>query len=607
MKKDTQKFFSLDWILKSGLSDHNDLELQRKVAMINFGSLFGLIILIFMSISAFTQGNMYVGVIDSSTALLLFINLIYLRITKNLLNTSIVALTFTGLLFFYLFVTGGVKGTGHLFFFTFPLLATFMLGQQRGALATFVLFNTTLIVSGMDTIFLNLAVYPNFFKIRFFSAFIVIFAFTYFFEKMREVTLGKLNDVNLTLEEKIHTLEYTQQALRDSEAIHRQVVEKASDGIIIVQDIILKLINPQAAAMIGYSVDELLGTPFINYLHPEEREKIISFHKDRLSGKIFDNRYETVFKHKNGNDISVELNIALIAHNNQPATLIVVRDISQRKILEEEQLNARLAAEEANQAKSFFLANMSHELRTPLNHIIGFTDLVRNEKCGPINDQQREFLGDVSLSSHHLLAIVNDILNLSKIEAGEMTVEKDYINLANLLEQGLTTVRRPGKAREINFTTIIDKDTPLHITTDERKLMQILVNLLANAVKFTPNGGTITLTASQITQNNSGTSLLVGDETPNFNWLELSVNDTGIGIESPDQKKIFSSFQQLDNSTTRKFQGTGLGLALTKRLIELLGGHIRVASDGKGCGSRFTITLPLFDNSKLQKIREYES
>lgn len=595
MKTYSPKFFSLDYILTSGLSDHQDLELRRKVALFNVGHLIGVTFLLLMSVSAFRFENPHQGVINLFISLLLILNLVYLKKSENFRNATIVSTIFIGLLFFYTFITGGVKGTGHLWFLTFPLVTIFLLGSRQGVIATFLLGNTALIFTALDTFFPTLVSYSSVFKVRFFTAFAVIFALTFLFEKMREVNQGKLNNVNITLEDKIDTLEHTQQALRESEATHREVVEKASDGIAIIQDFRLKFVNPQMLAMVGYTVDSLPDLPFVDFFHPDEKEKIISYYQARARGEEVENCYESVLKHKNGNDIDVEVNISLISYHNQPSTLTIVRDINLRKAIENEHLEARRVAEEANQAKSYFLANMSHELRTPLNHIIGFTDLVRGENCGSLNDKQREFLGDVSQSSHHLLAIVNDILDLSKIEAKEMTVEKGYFNLENLLEQSLTTVREQAKAREIKLTAIIEKDTSLDIIADERKLKQILVNLLANAVKFTPNGGTITITAAQITPDSAGISLPAHDET-STNWLELTIDDTGIGIEAQDQEKIFSSFQQVDNSTTREFQGTGLGLTLTKHLVELQGGHIRVASDGKGCGSRFTITIPLIDN-----------
>ena len=581
--------------MTSGLSDHQDLELRRKVALVNIGHLIGTTFLLLMSASAFRYESPHQGAINLFVALLLFINLTYLRKSENFRNAAIVSMTLIGLLFLYVFVTGGVKGTGHLWFFTFPLAAIFLLGLRQGTIATFLLGTVALIFTVLNSFFPTLASYSSPFKVRFFTSFTVIFAFTYLFEKMREVTLGKFNDVNITLKNKLDILERTQQALLESEETHREVVEKASEGIVIIQDLKLRLLNQQMATMVGYPVDDLLGTPFLDYFHPDEKEKIISRHLARARGEEVESCYESVLKHKNGNYFTVEVNITIISYQNEPSTLVIIRDISLHKAIEQEHVKARLMAEAANQAKSYFLANMSHELRTPLNHIIGFTDLVRGETCGSLNDQQRDFLGDVSQSSHHLLAIVNDILDLSKIEAGEMTVKKGYFNLGNFMEQCLTTVREAARAREIKLTAIIDKETSPDIIADERKLKQILFNLLANAVKFTPDRGSIKVSATRIVLESDGISLPVHDKI-SADWLEVSVSDTGIGIEAQDQEKIFSSFQQVDNSTTREFQGTGLGLTLTKRLVELLGGHIKVISDGKDRGSRFTVTIPLLDN-----------
>jgi len=585
----------LDAVLVSGLSDSHDLELRRRVAMINAGSLIAILVLVVMSTSAFGKGCTLVGIVDSFVALLLIINLGYLKSTGNYRNAAIISLIFGGLLFFYLFITGGVKGTGHLWFFTFPLVSIFLLGSRQGSIATFLLLNVALFSTLLDSSFPALYTYSGLFKIRFFFAFVVVFFYSYIFERMREVTLDDFNDVNATLKEKVEILEHTQQSLQESETTHREVVEKASDGIVVIQNFCLQFMNPQMATMLGYPADHLLATPFTDYLHPEEKEKIISRYQARISGKEIEHRYETVLKHKNGNDVAVELNVALISYHHKPATLVMIRDINQRKALEKEQLNARLAAEAANQTKSFFLANMSHELRTPLNHIIGFTELLHGEKCGSINDQQREFLSDISQSGHHLLAIVNDILDLSKIEAGKMTVERQNVDLKTMLDQTLNIIIKQADSRDITLSSTIDKEVSPLISADERKLKQVLINLLANAVKFTPDGGNITVSGHRTNMN--GETTASDYHNPAAGWLELAVTDTGIGISVEDQQKVFASFQQLDNAANRKFQGTGLGLTLTKRLVELQGGHIKVESEGKGRGSRFTVTIPLSDDT----------
>ncbi len=241
----------------------------------------------------------------------------------------------------------------------------------------------------------------------------------------------------------------------------------------------------------------------------------------------------------------------------------------------------RMAAEEANKAKSEFLANMSHELRTPLNHIIGFTELVVDKNFGEINDIQEEYLNDVLSSSKHLLSLINDILDLSKVEAGKLKLEATEIELRILLENSLMMIKEKSMKNQIKLSTDIHEDVPETIIADERKLKQIVYNLLSNAVKFTPAGGQILLNSKRVRRNDS-------DE-----FVEISLTDTGIGLKDEDQERIFGHFEQVENSMSRKFQGTGLGLALTRQLVELHNGKIWVESQGEGKGSTFRIVLPI--------------
>ncbi len=244
---------------------------------------------------------------------------------------------------------------------------------------------------------------------------------------------------------------------------------------------------------------------------------------------------------------------------------------------------ARASAEAANNAKSEFLANMSHELRTPLNHIIGFTELVADNKTGDLNEIQKEFLGDVLQSSRHLLSLINDILDLSKVEAGKMELEPIEVNMKKLLENSLLMIQERVTKRGIK-TALRINGIPGIIKADERKLKQVLYNLLSNAVKFTQDGGSICLTVKKITDLKKKEKLSA---------IEVSIADTGIGIRKEDLDRIFAPFEQVDGSSSRKYEGTGLGLSLTKKIIELHGGKIRAESKGEGKGSTFSFYIPI--------------
>ena len=248
-----------------------------------------------------------------------------------------------------------------------------------------------------------------------------------------------------------------------------------------------------------------------------------------------------------------------------------------------------IALDQANQSKSEFLANMSHELRTPLNHIIGFTELVLDKNFGELNEIQEEYLNDVHSSSKHLLSLINDILDLSKVEAGKLEYEPSLVKIRDILENSLVMIKEKTLKHGINVTTDLD-GIPESIHADERKLKQILYNLLSNAVKFTPKDGSICLAAKRICNGDKQIQNLSNSET---SYLQISVEDSGIGLKKEDIAKIFQPFEQVENSSSRRFQGTGLGLSLTKSLVELHGGKIWAESEGEGKGSIFHIMIPI--------------
>jgi signal transduction histidine kinase len=282
---------------------------------------------------------------------------------------------------------------------------------------------------------------------------------------------------------------------------------------------------------------------------------------------------------------------------------------NQRQLTKETErlANSKKEAEEANRAKSEFLANMSHELRTPLNHIIGFTEVLLNKNDSKLDSVQTEYITDIHSSGKHLLALINDVLDLAEIESGKRALNISAVNLKEVMENSLAFVNDITLKNRIALSWDVD-GVPQIIQSDERKLKQIMSNLLANAAKFTPIGGSVIVSAKlvdcrirsarrnddpkflKIILNPKDDSVVSGDHTKKC--VEISVTDSGIGIRKEDQKRVFNRFEQINGSTNKKFQGTGVGLALTKRLVELMGGKIWVESDGEGKGSTFRFIIP---------------
>jgi PAS domain S-box-containing protein len=358
---------------------------------------------------------------------------------------------------------------------------------------------------------------------------------------------------------------------------YRILAENSLTGICVHQNEKVVYVNERGARSLGYEVEEILGKSIWNFVAPQDRDMAASFASARLQGRESPPYYECRILAASGETRWVEVLATVIEHEGMPAILSTILDITGRKLTELELIEAKNAAEAANRAKSEFLANMSHELRTPLNAIIGFSEILEDELFGPLNPAQRTHVHYIVESGHSLLQLVSEILDLSKIESGRMCLEPSTVNVLDLLENSLLIIRQRALRHDLELELKVDPDIEdITVLADELKLRQVLLNLLSNAVKFTPEKGKIRVQARK-----HGAELLI------------SVRDSGIGIQPSDRSRIFQAFEQVDSTLSRRHQGTGLGLALSRNLIEMQGGRIWVESEGMGKGSTFLFTIPL--------------
>jgi PAS domain S-box-containing protein len=366
-------------------------------------------------------------------------------------------------------------------------------------------------------------------------------------------------------------------AERELRKFHSAVEHSSSMVMITDAELVIEYVNPRFSKVAGYSGSELQGrTP--RMLRPAEGSRSL-FEILRSCMQIQQSWHgELGSLRRDGSRYWQLTSVAPVRAPTGRVThfVIIADDISQRKQNEEELLRAKDRAEAANRAKSQFLAGMSHELRTPLNSVIGFSQVLAEQFFGQLNAKQSEYVQDILSSGKHLLSLINDILDLAKIEADKQELDLGPVDVAELLRRSLAMLRERANAQQQQLRVEIDERLEgSAIQADERRLKQVLFNLLSNAMKFTPEQGAIRLSAQR-----------------RGALIEVEVRDSGIGLESRDLDRIFEPFYQVSSGVTGKTPGTGLGLCISRAIVEMHGGLLWAESEGRGMGTRMIFTLP---------------
>ena len=394
----------------------------------------------------------------------------------------------------------------------------------------------------------------------------------------------ELEDINLRLIQEAAQRKRAEDALRSNEARMRAVLDAALDSIVTLDgDGHVIDLNTATELTFGYRREAILGKPLAELMVASSSakglpglENLALLDQPGFLGRRFEMSAATA----GGAQFPVEITITRIVADGPPKYTAFLRNLTEQRAGEElrrrsEELEGQNRfIQAASRLKSEFLANMSHELRTPLNAIIGFAELMHDGKVGPISDQHKDFLGDILMSGRHLLLLINDVLDLSKVEAGKMEIHPEPVDLEALVLEVHASLQGLTAPKQIRLKTDIDRSLT-DVITDRRSFKQVLYNLLSNAIKFSGNGAEVR----------------IGIIPEDNNSFRLEVEDSGIGIAAENIGKLFVEFQQLDNSDGRKYPGTGLGLALTKRIVEAQGGRVGVKSE-LGRGSTFFAVLP---------------
>jgi len=600
----------------------DSIEEARRIYLLIFISLIGVINLIPLGIVALMQKNLILGIADLSVAFILFVNLLHAWGKKRFDFNIYVGISFTAVLYIYLYMTGGVNNSGFVWYFTYPLIATYLTGSRKGGLAATlmlfpVLFHT--IFSLPQPFFTR---YSADFQLRFILAYVVVFLFSYLFEKTREDTRDKLNKIQDNLEErvKLRTNELScsnvklnleikerkqiEKKLRKSEKNYRLITESTSDLIAVTtfsQKPVYRYISPSHKTVMGYEPEDLIGKSGFDVIHPNDKKKllpllkkyIVAKTKKLLTGKELDSglTLEYRVKHKSGKWRNLESTVNFIGKQ----LLFVSRDITERKQTEQEkkELKEKLLHSEKMETLGQLSAGVAHDLNNVLGAIVSYPDLLLMGM--PENSVHRKPLLAMKKSGQKAAAIIGDLMALARREV----LDKQVVDLNDIVRDYLKSPEFMKLSSFHSGVKVITHLEPLLLSIDGSfiHLTKMLMNMISNAAEAMPSGGTVNIFTFNQTLNFS----VKGHEgyISEGEYTVLKISDEGVGIDSKSLKKIFQPFY------TKKVMGrsgTGLGMAVVWGTVVDHNGNILVKS-AKSKGTTFELYFPVIKGKHPQKMK----
>jgi PAS domain S-box-containing protein len=425
---------------------------------------------------------------------------------------------------------------------------------------------------------------------------LLLFTLVFFFYsrlRINKKARALLENSNKAISDQKDLLEQSINELKVKEQRYHALASSIQDGLIILQDEKLVYINEAMHRMLGYkSKEELLAKEPNEIIATADFEMVAKNYSDRITGKKVSENYPIKLLDNLGNPIAVSIRVTLTTLNDKPAVIGTIKDESETRNFEKKLIEEKQKAEKATVSKSMFLAGMSHEIRNQMNSLMGIADVLADTS---LSDEQKQYLEVIKNSGDKLLNIINDILDMSKIEAGQVVLDPVLFSPRELLRDVMALHDLDARQKGLYLRGVVNPEIPEHLSGDANRLSQVLTNLIGNAIKFTDAGGVEVVIAQE-------------KQTKKQVRLKISVTDTGIGVSKNSLDKLFKPFSQTHAAVERKSEGSGLGLAISKNLVDLMGGNIGV-NTREGSGSTFWFTVQLLkpgesESNKPSKINK---